>query len=114
MPQIAQWVIGAKFCSIAKWVNGTDLCSTSHWSIGSKDCPTAYWVMRTDLNPNVKCVQWEGALQAHFLETRSKNRWGRKATRHLNMMAKHKNAPALGQGAEESRAASGQSTEPLG
>ena len=26
----------------------------------------------------------------------------RKATRQLNMMAKHKNAPALGQGEEES------------
>ena len=38
----------------------------------------------------------------------------RKATGRLNMMAKHKNAPALGQGEEESRAASGQSTEPLG
>ena len=96
MPQIAQWVIGAKFCSIAKWVTGTNIYPIPHWGIGSKDCPTAYWVMRTDLNPNVKCVQWEGALQAHFLETRSKNRWGRKATRHLNMMAKHKKAPALG------------------
>lgn len=38
----------------------------------------------------------------------------RKATGQLNMMAKHKNAPAPGRGAEEIRAASGQSTEPLG
>ena len=38
---------------------------------------------------------------------------GSKATGQLNMMAKHKNAPALGQGAEETRAVSGQSTELL-
>ena len=62
-------------CPIAKWVNGTDLCPTSRWGIGSKDCPTAYWVMRTDLDPNVKCVQGKGALQARFLAMRSKDRW---------------------------------------
>ncbi len=73
MTHSADWVNGTVVCSMAKWVNGTDLCPTSHWGIGSKDCPTAYWVMRTDLDPNGKCVQGKGALQAHFLETRRKN-----------------------------------------
>lgn len=75
MPQFADWVIGDVFCPIAKWVTGTDIYPTPHWGIGSKDCPTAHWVMRTDLDPNVKCVQGNGALQAHFLATRSKNRY---------------------------------------
>ena len=89
----------------ANWVNGTDLCPTSHWGIGSKDCPTAYWVIWTDLDPNAKCLGEGRATQEQM---------SRKATRQLNTMARHKNAPALGQGEEETRAASGQSTEPLG
>jgi hypothetical protein len=74
MTHSANWVNGTVVCSLADWVNGTDLCPTSHWGIGSRDCPTVYWVMRTDFDPNVKCVQGKGALQAHFLETRRKNR----------------------------------------
>jgi hypothetical protein len=70
--------------------------------------------MRTYLDPNVKCVQGEGAFTGTFLRDATQEQMSRKATRQLNMMAKHKNAPALGQGEEESRAASGQSTEPLG
>jgi len=54
--------------------------------------------MRTDLDPKVKCVQGKGALQARFSAMRSKDRWGPKATRQLNMLAKNKNAPALGPG----------------
>lgn len=56
----------------------------------------------------------EGRITGKFLGDAQQEQMCRKATRYLNMMAKHKNAPALGQGAEESRAASGQSTEPLG
>lgn len=114
MTHSANWVNGTVVCSLADWVNGTDLCPTSHWVIGSKDCPTAYWVMRTDLDPNVKCIQGKGELSGAFLRHATQQPMTRKATRQSNMMAKHKNAPALGQGAEESRAASGQSTEPLG
>ena len=56
----------------------------------------------------------EGRITGTFLGYATQEQMSRKATRQLNMMAKHKNAPALGQGAEESRAASGQSTELLG
>jgi|SRR5579863_3223427 hypothetical protein len=98
MTHSANWVNGTVVCSLADWVNGTDLCPTSHWGIGSKDCPTAYWVMRTDLDPNVKCVQGKGALQAHLLGEATQEQMSRKTTRQLNMMAKHKNAPALGPG----------------
>ena len=114
MTHSANWVNGTVVCSLADWVNGTDLCPTSLWGIGSKDCPTAYWVMRTDLDPNVKCDPGEGRITGTFLRYATQQQMSRKATRQLNMMAKHKNAPALGQGEEESRAASGQSTEPLG
>jgi hypothetical protein len=65
MPQSAHWVIGTVLCPIAKWVNGTDLCPTSYWGIGNEDCPTAFWAMRTDLDPNVKCIQGKGVLQSH-------------------------------------------------
>jgi hypothetical protein len=41
---------------------------------------------------------------------RSKNKMDRKTPRQFNTIAKHKNAPALSQGEEEIRAASGQST----
>jgi hypothetical protein len=95
MTQSANWVNWTVVCSLADWVNGTDLCSTSHWGIGSKDCPTAYWVMRTDLDPKVKCVSGKGTIQAGtFLRNPEQEQMGRKATRQLNMMAKHKNAPA--------------------
>ena len=114
MTHSANWVNGTVVCSLADWVNGTDLCPISHWGIGSKDCPTAYWVMRTDLDPNVKCDPREGRIIGAFLRHATQQPMSRKATRQLNMMAKHKNAPALGQGEEESRAASGQSTGPLG
>ncbi|HEV2175423.1 MAG TPA: hypothetical protein VGR71_17740, partial [Nitrospira sp.] len=62
----------------------------------------------------VKCVPGEGRITGTFLRDAKQEQMGRNATHHLNMMAKQKNAPALGQGAEESRVASGQSTELLG
>ena len=92
MPQFAYGVIGTAISSIAKWFNGTDLCSIRNWVIGNKNdsfCklgstgPIFAQVhigasgakiaqLRTGscgptLNPNVKCVQGKGALQAHLL-----------------------------------------------
>jgi uncharacterized membrane protein len=76
--QVALWVIRKDLYPIRYWVIGNN--DSSICTLGNRDvsCPIEKWVngvMRTDLDPKVKCVQGKGALQARFLAMRSKDRW---------------------------------------
>jgi hypothetical protein len=63
--------------------------------------------MRTDLDPNVICVQVKGVLESRIIRITKQEQSRTHATSLLNILAKHKNAPTLGQGEEESSAVCG-------
>jgi len=103
-PLFAHWRIGSTgpiFAQLHIGASGAKIAQQRTGSCG----PT---LPKREVRPG------EGRITGTFLRYATQEQMSRKATGQLNMMAKHKNAPALGQGAEESRAASGQSTEPLG